>query len=105
MIREATKTAFQKTSKKQHREYSTSTKSSNKQHREYSTSAKNSGPENSDKPGTGAEGEVQLTQRQKLKRAVKEYGSTVIVFHVTISLMSLGFFYLLVSRLVFFYTR
>lgn len=39
----------------------------------------------------------QLTQRQKLQRAVKEYGSTVIVFHITISLMSLGFFYLLVS--------
>ena len=42
--------------------------------------------------------QAQLTQRQKLQRAVKEYGSTVIVFHVTISLASLGFFYLLVSR-------
>ncbi|GFR74205.1 protein FAM210B [Elysia marginata] len=42
-------------------------------------------------------GQAQLTQRQKLQRAVKEYGSTVIVFHVTISLASLGFFYLLVS--------
>ncbi|KAJ2953564.1 hypothetical protein O0L34_g1165 [Tuta absoluta] len=35
--------------------------------------------------------------KEKLKSAVKEYGSTVIVFHVTISLMSLGSCYLLVS--------
>ncbi|XP_022107725.1 uncharacterized protein LOC110988487 [Acanthaster planci] len=40
---------------------------------------------------------AQLTQRQRLKRAVKDYGSTVIVFHVCISLMSLGGFYLAVS--------
>ena len=40
----------------------------------------------------------QLTPRQKLQRAVKEYGATVIVFHVTISLASLGICYLLVSR-------
>lgn len=44
-----------------------------------------------------ASGAAELTQRQKLQRAVKEYGSTVVVFHVTISLASLGFFYLLVS--------
>lgn len=42
--------------------------------------------------------ELQLTPRQKLQRAVKEYGATVIVFHVTISLASLGICYLLVSR-------
>ncbi|XP_076046069.1 uncharacterized protein LOC143028186 [Oratosquilla oratoria] len=48
-------------------------------------------------PETSGEKEPVLTQRQKLQRAVKEYGSTVIVFHVTISLASLGFFYLLVS--------
>lgn len=42
--------------------------------------------------------EPQLTPRQKLQRAVKEYGATVIVFHVTISLASLGICYLLVSR-------
>ncbi|KAG0720325.1 Protein FAM210B, mitochondrial [Chionoecetes opilio] len=41
--------------------------------------------------------ELQLTSRQKLQRAVKEYGATVIVFHVTISLASLGICYLLVS--------
>nr|KAG5687251.1 hypothetical protein BaRGS_016426 [Batillaria attramentaria] len=45
----------------------------------------------------GGAGEEQLTQREKLKRAVKEYGSTVIVFHITISLASLGGFYLAVS--------
>lgn len=39
-----------------------------------------------------------MSSRQKLQRAVKEYGVTVIVFHVTISLSSLGLCYLLVSR-------
>lgn len=39
-----------------------------------------------------------LTRGQKLQKAVKEYGSTVMVFHVTISLISLGTFYLAVSR-------
>ncbi|CAH0556513.1 unnamed protein product [Brassicogethes aeneus] len=34
---------------------------------------------------------------QKLKKAVTEYGTTVIVFHVGISLISLGTSYLLVS--------
>ncbi|XP_033125376.1 uncharacterized protein LOC117123527 isoform X2 [Anneissia japonica] len=38
-----------------------------------------------------------LSQRAKLKRAVKEYGGTVVVFHVCISLASLGGFYLAVS--------
>ncbi|PVD20527.1 hypothetical protein C0Q70_18683 [Pomacea canaliculata] len=45
----------------------------------------------------GLTAESQLTQREKLKRAVKEYGSTVIIFHVAISLASLGGFYLAVS--------
>lgn len=40
----------------------------------------------------------QLSQTDRLKRAVKEYGSTVIVFHVCISLASLGGFYVAVSR-------
>lgn len=39
-----------------------------------------------------------LSGREKLKKAVKEYGSTVVVFHVGISLMSLGMSYVLVSR-------
>ncbi|KAJ3656926.1 hypothetical protein Zmor_015971 [Zophobas morio] len=38
-----------------------------------------------------------VTLQQKLKKAVAEYGSTVIVFHVGISLLSLGVCYLLVS--------
>ncbi|XP_067137421.1 protein FAM210B, mitochondrial-like [Centruroides vittatus] len=41
---------------------------------------------------------VHLSQKEKLKRAVKEYGSVVIVFHVGISLLSLGGFYLLVAN-------
>ncbi|XP_055599479.1 uncharacterized protein LOC129748764 [Uranotaenia lowii] len=41
--------------------------------------------------------EVQLTRKDKLKKAVKEYGSTVMIFHVGISLASLGACYVLVS--------
>ena len=52
----------------------------------------------------GADGQNQnvqkLSQKDKLKKAVKEYGSTVIVFHVGISLISLGGFYMAVSRYV-----
>lgn len=39
-----------------------------------------------------------LSRKERLKRAVKEYGSTVVVFHVGISLVSLGACYTLVSR-------
>jgi hypothetical protein len=39
-----------------------------------------------------------MSRKDKLKKAVKEYGSTVIIFHVAISLASLGTCYLLVSR-------
>jgi len=35
---------------------------------------------------------------QQLKRLVGQYGSIVMVFHVSISLASLGFFYLIVSN-------
>lgn len=38
-----------------------------------------------------------LSKKEKLKKAVKEYGSTVIIFHVGISLVSLGTCYMLVS--------
>ncbi|XP_030376944.1 uncharacterized protein LOC115625872 isoform X2 [Scaptodrosophila lebanonensis] len=37
------------------------------------------------------------SRKEQLKNAVKEYGSTIVVFHVGISLISLGGFYLLVS--------
>lgn len=43
---------------------------------------------------------VALTPRAKLKNAVRDYGSTVLVFHIAISLGSLGLFYQLVSRYV-----
>lgn len=39
------------------------------------------------------------TRIARLKAAVRDYGSTVVVFHVGISLASLGFFYTLVARL------
>ncbi|XP_055303013.1 uncharacterized protein LOC129568769 isoform X2 [Sitodiplosis mosellana] len=40
---------------------------------------------------------VALTARAKLKNAIKDYGSTVLVFHIAISLVSLGIFYQLVN--------
>ena len=49
----------------------------------------NSGSSSSDQP---------LSQGQRLKLAVKDYGFTVIVFHAGISLLSLGGFYTAVSR-------
>lgn len=54
-------------------------------------------PSNSDS-STQDTNSVKLSQAQRLKRAVKEYGATVVVFHVSISLMSLGACYLAVSR-------
>lgn len=41
---------------------------------------------------------VVLSPREKLKAAVKDYGATVFIFHIAISLTSLGIFYQLVSR-------
>lgn len=43
-----------------------------------------------------------LSARDKLNLVVKDYGKTAIVFHVGISLISLGGFYALVSRYEFF---
>ncbi|XP_041778876.1 uncharacterized protein LOC121597294 [Anopheles merus] len=40
---------------------------------------------------------VPVSRKDRLKKAIKEYGSTVLVFHVSISLASLGTCYLLVS--------
>lgn len=42
--------------------------------------------------------QIQLSRKEKLKKAVKDYGSTVIIFHVGISLVSLGVCYTLISR-------
>lgn len=65
----------------------------------FHTSAINSTQQSQDTQNkTSDSPEPQLTSRQKLQRAVKEYGATVIVFHVSISLASLGICYLLVSR-------
>ncbi|XP_037712047.1 protein FAM210B, mitochondrial [Drosophila subpulchrella] len=40
---------------------------------------------------------VKLSKREQLKQAFKEYGATIVAFHVVISVISLGGFYLLVS--------
>ncbi|KAL1124471.1 hypothetical protein AAG570_001097 [Ranatra chinensis] len=50
-----------------------------------------SGDSSGDTEGTA------LTGAQKLKRAVRDYGSTIIAFHIGISLLSLGGFYLAFS--------
>jgi len=39
-----------------------------------------------------------ISQRERLKRAVKEYGAVVVVFHTCISLFTLGASYAAVSR-------
>ncbi len=68
------------------------------QRRHYSTSSKGS---NEVSGQSDPNPEATLTQRQKLKRAAKEYGATVMVFHISVALTSLGCWYLLVSRFVF----
>lgn len=40
----------------------------------------------------------ELSKKDKFKRAIKDYGATVLIFHITISLMSLGTSYLIISR-------
>jgi hypothetical protein len=58
----------------------------------------NKGNENDPKTQQQEVSDAKESSRTKLKKAVKEYGATVIVFHVAISIISLGFFYTLVSR-------
>jgi Protein of unknown function (DUF1279) len=53
---------------------------------------------NHDESQKSTDEKKELSSKDKLKKAVKEYGSTVIVFHVGISLISLGISYTLVSR-------
>ena len=58
-----------------------------------------------DKPGQDTaknqeEDEKKLALRDRLKSVVAEYGTTAIVFHVTISLTSLGICYAAVKRSV-----
>ena len=71
----------------QKRKYSTS---SNPEVRSSDSSPLNSTPSPPD--------DNKLSSKDKLKRAMKEYGGTVIVFHIGISLISLGGFYLAVTR-------
>ncbi|XP_016987662.1 protein FAM210B, mitochondrial [Drosophila rhopaloa] len=40
---------------------------------------------------------VKVSKREQLKQAFKEYGATIVAFHVGISVISLGCFYALVS--------
>ncbi|XP_017769871.1 PREDICTED: protein FAM210B-like [Nicrophorus vespilloides] len=40
----------------------------------------------------------EVTMKSRLKKAVAEYGTTVMVFHITISLISLGLCYSLISN-------
>lgn len=54
--------------------------------------------ENIESTGQNESKVVTLTPREKLKKTIKDYGLTVFVFHVAISLVSLGLFYQLVSR-------
>ncbi|XP_076113015.1 uncharacterized protein LOC143080836 isoform X1 [Mytilus galloprovincialis] len=68
------------------------------QKRSYSTSS--SSNQNGSEVGRDVQSQTnpgKLSNKDRLKRAVKEYGSTVIVFHVGISVISLGGFYLAVS--------
>lgn len=71
------------------------------QRRMYSTGPTKASTDSTPKDTASAEvktDDVVLSRKDKLKKAVKEYGSTVFVFHIGISLISLGSFYLLVSR-------
>jgi hypothetical protein len=63
-----------------------------------SSNTSTQGPTDGPNPSQSNDPNNQLSQKDRLKKAVKEYGSTVIVFHIVISLMSLGGFYALVSR-------
>merc|ERR1719414_558970 len=54
-------------------------------------------PSHPSPPDDGSAPERELTRRQRLQLAVRDYGSTVMVFHVTISLASLGALYTAVS--------
>lgn len=77
---------------------------SNHIHRTYSSEKKNLAKKENETDATKSVEEnsepVALSPRMKLKNAIRDYGSTVLVFHIAISLASLGIFYQLVSRYV-----
>lgn len=55
--------------------------------------------------GNLGESDKKLTVRQKLKLAIKDYGSVALVFHISISLISLGICFLIVYRLIYFFIK
>uniref|UniRef100_A0A4Y0BR95 DUF1279 domain-containing protein n=1 Tax=Anopheles funestus TaxID=62324 RepID=A0A4Y0BR95_ANOFN len=61
------------------------------------TASGTAGESNSKGNSVSSEEQVPVSRKDRLKKAIKEYGSTVLVFHVSISLASLGTCYLLVS--------
>ena len=46
----------------------------------------------------GKKVEVKMDTKSRFKQTIRDYGATVVIFHVCISLLSLGTSYLLVSR-------
>lgn len=64
---------------------------------QFSTQGKQPKIEGSSDSSDSQAAQVKLSKKEQLKRAFKDYGATIIVFHVGISLISLECFYLLVS--------
>ncbi|GBN52635.1 Protein FAM210B, mitochondrial [Araneus ventricosus] len=67
----------------------------------YSSESKSDPPQNSTQKMESVVQEasaVKVNQRTRLKQAVRDYGATIIVFHVAISLTSLGLCYLAISN-------
>ena len=54
--------------------------------------------ENKEDEPIKSEESSQLTKKDRLKKAVKDYGSVVIIYHLTLSWGSLAFLYLLISK-------
>lgn len=76
------------------------TSKANPETQEVGNKPSESDPPSDPNPSPNSEDSSPKSSGAKLKKAVAEYGSTVIVFHVGISLMSLGGFYVLVSRYI-----
>ena len=70
------------------------------QMRLFSTSSEPNEKQNRSPPPGLDDKNLQLSRKDKLLRAIKEYGPVVIIFHTSISLVSLGVCYLAVKRLV-----
>lgn len=64
----------------------------------YSTNA--STPVNTTNSEDEIKKKIIQTKKERFKMIVRDYGKVVIVFHVAISLISLGFFYTAVVRFV-----